>query len=689
MAKRISDRRRSPFEALEPRQMMSVSPQALAAAGFEQVDWQGNRVYAKGGQWILKVDNVHGRSAEQLAAVNAKLSDAGRNDVRATRTLGEDGLVLLSTPKGATFANLHASLKGLNGLKYIEPDQLLTTSATTTNDPYLSYEWHLNNTGQSGGTVDADMDVVEAWDLTRGSSAVVVGVIDSGVDYSHPDLAANMWRNPGEVPADGIDNDGNGYADDVYGWDFANNDNAPMDDNGHGTHVAGTIAAAGNNGAGAAGVTWNSKVMALKFLGADGNGSLSGAVAAVNYATKMRSTYGVNVRALNHSYGSGGYSSSLYDAFRNSGTAGILSLVAAGNGGADQVGDNNDSVANYPSNFNLGNVIAVAATDRYDRLGSFSNYGASTVHVAAPGVDIASTVPNGGYAWMSGTSMATPNVAGVAALAFAYSPNASYGDVRNAIFAGADAKASLAGKVATGGRVNAYNTLVNLPTLPAAPTGLAAAAASASQINLTWYDASTNETGFKVYRSTDGVNFAHVATAGANATSYAVTGLAASTTYTFKVVAANTIGDSAASNTASATTQPAAEPAPTPVLVAPAAPTSLTATQTSKNQVSLKWADTSANEAGFRIERSTNNSAWSQIATVGTNVTTYRDSVKPNTRFYYRVRSYNAAGNSAYSNTAYPGGTIAATAAPAATLFSFKAIGDVNDVLTQQDELLA
>src|SRR3954470_4426755 len=178
------------------------------------------------------------------------------------------------------------------------------------------------------------MDVTEAWDLTHGSSSVVVGMVDSGVDYTHPDLAANIWRNPGEVAGDGIDNDGDGFVDDVNGWDFYANDNNPMDEAGHGTHVAGTIAAAGNNGAGVSGVTWNSQILPLRFLGPDGTGSLSGAVAAINYATKLKTTYGVNVRVLNHSYGAGSSSTALYDAFKSSGTAGILSLVAAGNGGA-------------------------------------------------------------------------------------------------------------------------------------------------------------------------------------------------------------------------------------------------------------------------------------------------------------------------------------------------------------------
>src|SRR3989442_13327689 len=191
----------------------------------------------------------------------------------------------------------------MKSLRFTEPDFVLTASVAP-NDPYFTGGslWGLNNTGQSGGTVDADIDAPEAWDVARGDGSVVVGIIDSGVDYNHPDLAANVWTNPGEIPGDGRDNDGNGYVDDVHGWDFFNHDNDPMDDNGHGTHVAGTIAASGNNGTGVVGVNWNAKVLPLKFMGAGGSGYLSDAVAAINYATNLR-TRGVNIRVTNNSWG--------------------------------------------------------------------------------------------------------------------------------------------------------------------------------------------------------------------------------------------------------------------------------------------------------------------------------------------------------------------------------------------------
>ena len=275
------------------------------------------------------------------------------------------------------------------------------------------------------------------WDMTRhrrpgrldhrptGSSSVVVAVIDTGVDYNHVDLAANIWTNPGEIAGNGIDDDGNGFVDDVHGYDFANNDGNPMDDNGHGTHVAGTIAAVGNNSLGVTGVAWSTSIMPLKFLSANGSGYLSDAVEAINYATMMRTRYGVNVRVDNNSWGGGGFSSAMQSAIQAANDAGILFVAAAGNSGT-----NNDASPQYPANYDSPNVISVAATDQNGQLASFSNYGATTVDLAAPGVSIYSTTPNNTYSTYSGTSMATPHVSAVAALAWALNPDATVAEVR-------------------------------------------------------------------------------------------------------------------------------------------------------------------------------------------------------------------------------------------------------------------
>ncbi|MGI6419918.1 MAG: S8 family serine peptidase [Thermoguttaceae bacterium] len=351
---------------------------------------------------------------------------------------------------GADVAEIARQLAGRPGVAYAEPNYVWSADVTP-NDPRFGELWGMHNTGQTGGQPDADIDAPEAWDIAAGSQSIVAAVIDTGVDYNHPDLAANIWTNPGEVAGDGIDNDGNGFVDDVHGWDFVNGDSDPMDDNGHGTHVSGTIAAVGDNAAGVAGVNWSGQVMALKFLNSSGSGPTSAAVAAVNYAAQMRSRYGVEVRLTSNSWGGGSYSQALYDAIAASGGAGMLFIAAAGN--------SNSSTPQYPAGYDLGNVISVAATDHNDLKADFSNYDADWVDLGAPGVDILSTVPGGNYELKSGTSMAAPHVAGVAALAWSMAPDASPETIKQAIFAGAEPIAAMAGITLTGGRLNAYGTL--------------------------------------------------------------------------------------------------------------------------------------------------------------------------------------------------------------------------------------
>ena len=323
------------------------------------------------------------------------------------------------------------------------------------NDPRFSSMYGLNNTAQTGGTQDADIDAPEAWNINTGTRRTIVAVIDTGVDYNHQDLAANMWRNTGEISGDGVDNDGNGYVDDIYGYDFANNDADPMDDNGHGTHVSGTIGAVGNNGIGTTGVNWNTRIMALKFLAADGSGSTAGAISALNYAVRM----GANLS--NNSWGGGGSSSLLSQAISNAKNAGHIFVAAAGNSGL-----NNDATANYPSNYDFDNVVAVAATDNKDVLASFSNYGATTVDIAAPGVGILSTLPGNTYGTLSGTSMATPHVSGAISLIWDQNPTFTYQQVIAKLYSSVDKIAGLNGKVATGGRLNIGNALNGSTTNP-------------------------------------------------------------------------------------------------------------------------------------------------------------------------------------------------------------------------------
>ena len=302
---------------------------------------------------------------------------------------------------------------------YAEPDYEVRL-ALTPSDARFDEQWALHNEAQTGGIVDADIDAPEAWDVITGTGATIVAVIDTGVDYRHPDLAANIWVNVDEIPGDGIDNDNNGYVDDVHGYDFFNEDGDPLDDHNHGTHVAGTIGAVGNDGIGIAGVNWNTQIMALKFLGADGSGTTSDAIEALRYAVDN------GAHISNNSWGGDPYSQALYDAIRDARDANHIFVAASGNGDWIGFGIDNDAQPFYPASFDLDNVVAVAATDDRDAKAIFANYGLTSVDIAAPGVDILSTTINGTYGLSSGTSMATPHVAGALSLVRDLDPTQSY-----------------------------------------------------------------------------------------------------------------------------------------------------------------------------------------------------------------------------------------------------------------------
>jgi thermitase len=322
------------------------------------------------------------------------------------------------------------------------------------NDPHFADQWALNNLGSNGGKERADIDALEAWQTTQGSEDVVVAVLDSGVDYTHVDLKANMWFRPENIPA--YVDEQLGTFNDLNGYNGTDNIADPMDDNGHGTHCAGIIGAEGNNGEGVTGINWKVKIMPLKFLGRGGFGSTNDAIEAINYAID-RKKKGVNVRVISASWGSTSRSKALEDTIRAAGEAGILFVAAAGNNSS-----NNDRWPHYPSNYNLPNVVSVAALDRTDGLASFSNFGLKTVHVAAPGKEILSTWLSDNYREASGTSMATPYVSGIAALIVANEPGISMEKLRARLLGSVDMLDSLEGKVATGGRICAANALSNI-----------------------------------------------------------------------------------------------------------------------------------------------------------------------------------------------------------------------------------
>ncbi len=348
------------------------------------------------GQIIVELEEEATRP--DLTALNQQ------NGVRTEEDLPRSDVNVVDLPGDLAVQEAVQRYEASPDVEYAEPDFLLRPAQTVSpNDPYYSRLFGLNNAGQTGGTPDADVDASEAWGITTGSRTTVVAVIDEGVDVNHPDLRGNVWVNADEVPGNGVDDDRNGYVDDRNGYDFANDDASvydsdPVSGKGdeHGTHVAGTIAAQANNGTGVTGVSWRAGIMVLKFLGPNA-GYTSDAVEALNYAVANGATIS------NNSWGGGGYSRALRDAINRADASGHLFVAAAGNDGT-----NNDATPQYPSSYTNANIVSVAATDDDDALASFSNFGANTVDLAAPGVNILSTLPGSRYGSYSGTSMATP-----------------------------------------------------------------------------------------------------------------------------------------------------------------------------------------------------------------------------------------------------------------------------------------
>lgn len=376
----------------------------------------------------------------------------------SSRSLGEGKVVLVDVANNLSTFSSAPNITAYNP-SLVNAD--CATILTDIGDPSLECQPNFvytasvipNDTNYSSLYGMGIIDAPEAWETNTGSADIVVAVIDTGIDYTHPDLAANMWRNSGEKPGNGVDDDGNGYIDDIYGYDFHNDDSDPFDDNDHGTHCAGTIGAVGNNSRGVVGVSWNVSLMGLKFLGASGSGNTFDAILAINYAVAN------GARVINASFGGDGYDAALEDAVQRAADEGVLFVAAAGNDGT-----NNDTFPSYPASFPVNYLLSVAATDGTDSLTWFSNYGSTSVDVAAPGSAIRSTVPGGGYQSFSGTSMATPHVAGLAALLLAENPSLTLSELWDAIFSTVDTISDSA-FLASGGRINAA-TAMSLVTPP-------------------------------------------------------------------------------------------------------------------------------------------------------------------------------------------------------------------------------
>lgn len=395
-----------------------------------------------------------GASSSEQAAVSRGLGAQKTKVIRGAGN-GRGELSLFKLPANVSVADAVAALSADAAIDFAEPNWIYTHSASS-NDPYYTNGtlWGMYGSSSSPANQFGSGAAVAS---TNNCSSVWVGIIDEGYMYNHEDLAANAGKNPGDSTFDGVDNDGNGKVDDVYGWDFAGGDNSVLDGSGddHGTHVAGTIGGVGNNGIGVSGVCHSVKMINAKFLGSRG-GTTANAIAAVDYMTDLKMRHNLNMVATNNSWGGGGFSQGLKDAIDRAGAANILFIAAAGNSGA-----NNDTTASYPSGYASSNIIAVAAIASNGTLASYSQYGANSVDICAPGSAIMSTVPKSskgkvvsGYASYSGTSMATPHVSGAAALYLATHPGASAATTKAAILGTATPTASCNGKVVTNGRLN-------------------------------------------------------------------------------------------------------------------------------------------------------------------------------------------------------------------------------------------
>ena len=398
--------------------------------------------------------------ASLLAKIDARIVETiSTNAMRADATnrgMESNELLLVSSKLGTLEAI--SRLNDMAEVEYAEPNFIYNHNVISDDSYYTDGSlWGMYGDATSPAN-EFGSQAGEAWAAGKtGSSTVYIGIIDEGYMYFHDDLAANAGTNPGEIPGNGIDDDGNGYVDDVYGWDFDGGDNSVFDgdQDDHGTHVAGTIGGVGGNGTGVAGVAWNVKLMGGKFLGRFG-GNTANAIKAVDYFTDLKQRHGINLVATNNSWGGGGFSQALYEAIERANAANILFIAAAGNDT-----NNNDASLSYPASYNNANIIAVASLDSNGALSGFSNYGATTVDIGAPGRGIYSTVPVrsrgkvvSAYKSYSGTSMATPHVAGGAALYASSNPGATAAQIKNAIMSAAVPTSSLTGNCVSQGRLN-------------------------------------------------------------------------------------------------------------------------------------------------------------------------------------------------------------------------------------------
>lgn len=395
------------------------------------------------GEYVVKLKTSMPLSKGAMSALGARFKAPVKSRIDGRN------IVVVKRPSFENVDSAKAILSSDPMVELVEPNYIYRISRTP-NDPMLGQLWGMENTTTPG----VDVGAIAAWDIETGDENLIIASIDTGVNWNHPDLKDNMWVNQAEANGQpGVDDDGNGVIDDIHGYNAITGNGNSLDDQGHGSHTAGTIAARGDDGKGIVGVAWKAKIMSVKFLSAEGSGTLEDAIKAIDYATKM------GAKIMSNSWGGGGFSQTLRDSIDRAYQAGALFVAAAGNESND-----NDANPSYPASYDVPNVLSVAAIDNKGKLASFSNYGSKTVHVGAPGVGTYSATHTGGYATYSGTSMATPHVSGIAALVMSHEPNLSAVEVKARIVATAPKLANLRGKTSSGGMANAFMALTN--TMP-------------------------------------------------------------------------------------------------------------------------------------------------------------------------------------------------------------------------------
>jgi subtilisin family serine protease len=518
------------------------------------------------------------------------------------------------------------------------------------NDTHFGQLWGMKNHGQTGGTPDADIDAPEAWNIFTGSPDTVVAIIDTGIDYNHLDLQGNIWINTDEIPANDIDDDGNSFIDDYRGWNFVSNNNNPMDDSYpvyHGTHVAGTIGATGNNSEGVVGVNWTVKLMAIKAANSLGQLTDANIAHAIEYAI-------INgARVTNNSYGGHSYSQTVSNAIWLAKAEGQLFVAAAGN--YPQISErDNDKTPVYPAGYSIGNIVSVLATDQFDGLPTYSHYGKTSVDLGAPGGtnnpsypagNILSTSGGNGYQSLHGTSMATPHVTGVAALALGKCPPMSCTQLRERLLSKVDVLGSLTNKCVSNGRLNAYKVVFD-PAPPNAPTGLSAAPTGWNTISLSWLDNSSSELGFELQRKKEGESeYIHLLSVNPNTMATVDSDAAAGIIHFYRLRAYNMAGISAFTSEMSAVIPTGA----------PYEPLNPSATwDWTRSAVHITWDDYCANEQFFIVERKADwETEWQAVAELNQNCEfCYDEDVLGDRYYYYRIKATNPNGYS-YSDQVY------------------------------------